>query len=284
MRLPITHPDSALKQLKAQNSLRERNFVKWIGEPPAENHLSLVETFVSIQGEGDKTGVRSLFIRTSQCNLRCTWCDTKYSFTPAAGAYNGTEQGHYQKSIPDLVDEAKASNVSHIVLTGGEPMLQPYLPELIDALSDNGFHITVESNGTIPISELYSNVDLWSIAPKMFGSSKMTYDAKAIRFLLNKWDSLHSGCLQFKFICDSDEDFDEAFALISDMARIRGADRMPNCYFHPNGMVDDDYYAFACKELAEQVLIRLKKQPEWDKFVKVGLQTHRLMWGHTLGT
>lgn len=283
MRLPVTHPEHPLMQKKAENALRERKYVKWIGEPPAQGHISLVETFVSIQGEGDCTGVRSLFVRTSQCNLRCTWCDTKYSFVPSAGAHHGTEQGHYESSVDEIVKEAVLNKVTHAVLTGGEPMLQPYLPELIDALSAQGIHITVESNGTIPITPAHGGVDLWSIAPKMFDSSKMTYDAGAIRLLLNQWDMKHSG-FQLKFICDSDKDLDEAFDLIEQLARNRGAGKMPNCYFHPNGMVDDDYYGHACKEIAEKVLERLQDCSEWSTFVKVGLQTHRLMWGHTLGT
>jgi len=283
MRLPPTHPDTPDEQRIAQNALRERKFVKWIGRPPKEGHISLVETFVSIQGEGDLTGVRSLFIRTSQCNLRCVWCDTKYSFTPSAGAHNGTEKGHYEMSVDALINLALGENIKFAVLTGGEPMLQPYLPELIDGLSAHGIHVTVESNGTIPITPAHAGVDLWSIAPKMFDSSKMTYDAKALRVLLDRWDSFHSG-FQLKFICDGDKDLDEAFSLIAELVKQRGPHRMPKCYFHPNGMVDDDYYGFACKEIAENVLARLKHNPDWEHFVKVGLQTHRLMWGHTLGT
>lgn len=283
MRLPVTHPQHPQQQTKAENALRERKYVKWIGEPPAQDHISLVETFVSIQGEGDMTGFRSLFVRTSQCNLRCTWCDTKYSFVPTAGAHHGTEHGHYELPVDAIVKEAVDNKVTHAVLTGGEPMLQPYLPELIGGLSAQGIHITVESNGTIPISVAHGGVDLWSIAPKMFASSKMTYDARAIKLLLNRWDSLHTG-FQLKFICDSDEDLDEAFDLIHELASKRGANKMPNCYFHPNGMVDDEYYGHACKEIAEKVLKRLQEHPDYGKFVKVGLQTHRLMWGHTLGT
>jgi 7-carboxy-7-deazaguanine synthase len=283
MRLPVTHPEHTQTQTKAENALRERKYVKWIGEPPAQGNISLVETFVSIQGEGNMTGFRSMFIRTSQCNLRCTWCDTKYSFNPAAGAHHGTEQGHYELSVEEIVKEAVESKITHAVLTGGEPMLQPYLPELINSLSAQGIHITVESNGTIPITDAHKAVDLWSIAPKMFASSKMTYDAKAMKALLNRWDELHSG-FQLKFICDSDEDLDEAFDLIHQLALNRGAGKMPNCYFHPNGMVDDEYYGHACKEIAEKVLERLQVDSEYARFVKVGLQTHRLMWGHTLGT
>src|SRR5271165_3361418 len=72
------------------------------------------EIFYSIQGEGELTGVPSAFIRTSGCNLRCSWCDTKY----ASWATEGKEM-----SIDEIVSEVGHFPTEHVVVTGGEPMV-----------------------------------------------------------------------------------------------------------------------------------------------------------------
>ncbi|MCA9298003.1 MAG: 7-carboxy-7-deazaguanine synthase QueE [Phycisphaerales bacterium] len=118
--------------------------------------LPISETFTSIQGEGALTGVPSHFIRTSGCNLRCTWCDTPYaSWSPESTT----------RAIDDLVAEADASGVDHVVVTGGEPMMHDAIVDLCQAL---GQHVTIETAGTIhrpPIA------DLLSISPKLASST-----------------------------------------------------------------------------------------------------------------
>jgi len=120
--------------------------------------MRVAETFVSLQGEGILAGVPSFFVRTSGCNLRCRWCDTPYaSWSP--------EGGH--RRVSDLVDEARASGVSHAVVTGGEPLLQRELPQLTGALADAGLHVTVETAGThAPAFACH----LLSVSPKLSNS------------------------------------------------------------------------------------------------------------------
>jgi 7-carboxy-7-deazaguanine synthase len=132
---------------------------------PAPNQLPISETFTSLQGEGKLAGVPSYFVRLSGCNLRCAWCDTPYaSWNPEGG----------KRSIAEIVTEARASGVRHAVLTGGEPMMFPALPELAGALAaavdGAGMHITVETAGTvIPEGEL--KCDLMSVSPKLANST-----------------------------------------------------------------------------------------------------------------
>src|SRR5215475_11556483 len=103
--------------------------------------MYVAEIFYSIQGEGELTGVPSVFIRTSGCNLRCTWCDTKYaSWTPEGETL----------TIDALVAEVLRHPAAHVVLTGGEPMIAPELPDLAARLRAAGKHITIETAGTIP--------------------------------------------------------------------------------------------------------------------------------------
>ena len=127
------------------------------------NTLPISETFVSIQGEGKLTGVPSWFCRVSGCNLRCTWCDTPYaSWNPE----------HTKRTIESLIDEAKgakASGIHHAVLTGGEPMIFKHLVPLSNQLNALGFHITIETAGTLTLPGV--SCHLMSISPKLANST-----------------------------------------------------------------------------------------------------------------
>jgi 7-carboxy-7-deazaguanine synthase len=131
------------------------------GPETTPDSLPVSETFVSIQGEGKLTGVPSWFLRTSGCNLRCTWCDTPYaSWNP-----EGT-----RRTLTALLAEARGTKVKHAVLTGGEPMLFAALAPLTRALRDAGVHITIETAGTLAPNPL-PLADLWSISPKLAHST-----------------------------------------------------------------------------------------------------------------
>lgn len=121
--------------------------------------LRIAEIFTSIQGEGSLVGVPSVFIRVSGCNLRCGWCDTPYaSWSPEGPTMN----------LPDILLEVEKSKAKHVVLTGGEPMLFDAIEPLCRELTERGFHITIETAGTI-----YREVacDLMSISPKLSNST-----------------------------------------------------------------------------------------------------------------
>jgi len=128
--------------------------------------LPISETFISLQGEGKRTGVPSWFCRLSGCNLRCTWCDTPYaSWAPEKTV----------RTIDDLVDEAAASGTKHAVLTGGEPMIFKDLIELSRRLDGHGLHITIETAGTVTLPGVVCH--LMSLSPKL-GNSTPTNDPR----------------------------------------------------------------------------------------------------------
>jgi 7-carboxy-7-deazaguanine synthase len=121
--------------------------------------VKISEIFYSLQGEGSLVGVPSVFIRTSGCNLRCTWCDTPYtSWNP-----EGSEQ-----SIEGILDAVNAYRAKHVILTGGEPMIAPRVIELTKQFRSAGLHITIETAGTVfaPVE-----CDLMSISPKLANST-----------------------------------------------------------------------------------------------------------------
>ncbi len=102
--------------------------------------MVIAETFVSLQGEGQLAGTPSFFIRTSGCNLRCVWCDTPYTSWQPEGR---------RRSVAQLVAEAARAGLRHVVITGGEPLLQREIGALTAALANAGHHLTVETAGTL---------------------------------------------------------------------------------------------------------------------------------------
>jgi 7-carboxy-7-deazaguanine synthase len=122
--------------------------------------MRINEIFCSLQGEGFLAGVPSVFIRLPGCPLRCRWCDTKYAWDETAGA---------EQSISDIVEAVRQWPCKFIVITGGEPMTNPDLPELVRKLKRSGKHITIETAGIAFIPDM--PCDLMSISPKLSNST-----------------------------------------------------------------------------------------------------------------
>jgi 7-carboxy-7-deazaguanine synthase len=105
------------------------------------------ELFVSIQGEGLDAGLPCTFVRFTACNLRCTYCDTEYAF------YTGDEV-----SLDAVVERVTTAGVDTVCLTGGEPLLQPDLPELMQRLLDLKHRVIVETGGSLPLDKIPAGV------------------------------------------------------------------------------------------------------------------------------
>lgn len=105
----------------------------------------VVESFVSINGEGAHAGELAAFIRFKGCNLRCSYCDTSWANSPDA-AYE-------LKSTAQLCGWVRDTGVKNVTLTGGEPLLQKNIEELIDALIAQGNRVEIETNGSIALSQ-----------------------------------------------------------------------------------------------------------------------------------
>src|ERR1700761_5037529 len=122
--------------------------------------MFISEIFHSIQGEGELTGVPSVVCRASGCNLRCSWCDTKYaSWNPEGETIPLAEVAHRVLAYPSR----------HCVLTGGEPMAASEIPALAEQLRAAGRHITIETAGTISPGGIAC--DLASLSPKLSNST-----------------------------------------------------------------------------------------------------------------
>ena len=109
--------------------------------------LSITEIYYSIQGESTWAGLPCIFIRLSRCNLRCTWCDTTYSF-----------KGGDTMTIESILEQCATYNCSLVEITGGEPLLQKECIDLSQALLDAGYQVLIETSGSLPIAPLPKEV------------------------------------------------------------------------------------------------------------------------------
>lgn len=179
--------------------------------------MLISEIFHSVQGEGILTGVPSLFIRTSGCNLRCRWCDTPY----ASWKPEGTELG--PDAILTKLREWPAAQ--HVVLTGGEPMAAKDVNLLIRGIRDAGYHLTIETAGTVPLPD--AGCDLASLSPKLGNSTPLAGEIAA------GWITRHeetrrnlpailtwiagAAATQLKFVISGEADLAETQTLLAEL-------------------------------------------------------------------
>lgn len=183
--------------------------------------LPINELFYSLQGEGKLAGAPSVFIRTSGCNLRCWFCDSYHTSWEPQGSW---------LTVDDIIDEVQShEDAEHVVLTGGEPLIHEESADLLDRLSELGYHTTVETNGTIYRD---AAIDLASISPKLESSTptperdpagdgeweerheERRIDVDALSRLVDSYDS------QLKFVVTGRDDLAEIEALLD---RIRSS-------------------------------------------------------------
>jgi 7-carboxy-7-deazaguanine synthase len=174
--------------------------------------LFISEIFYSVQGEGRLTGVPSVFVRTSGCNLRCRWCDTPHTSWSAEGA---------SMRLEDVVEQVAAHRTArHVVITGGEPMLAPALPRLSSQLRSRGYHVTIETAGTV---HQEVGADLFSISPKTSNSTpddalwKARHDAARIHAATLRRLMAEGADYQLKFVVESESDMAEIERLAGEL-------------------------------------------------------------------
>jgi 7-carboxy-7-deazaguanine synthase len=178
--------------------------------------MRISEIFYSIQGEGRLSGVPSVFIRTSGCNLRCVWCDTPYtSWNP-----DGKEM-----TLAEILHAIESYPLGHVVLTGGEPLLSLEIEELSEKLKTAGAHVTIETAATIfkPVS-----CDLVSMSPKLSNSTPWQkqngrfaamHDQHRLNYnVLQQF--IDSYDYQLKFVVDREQDFAEVRQIVDALKNV----------------------------------------------------------------
>ncbi|TCV89196.1 7-carboxy-7-deazaguanine synthase QueE [Testudinibacter aquarius] len=130
----------------------------------SEIHYNIVEIFESLQGEGFNTGMPSIFIRFGKCNLACPWCDTDY---------NRFERW----TLDQIMQKVRSYTAKNIIITGGEPTIQPKLNVLLDQLKAEGYFLAIETNGLKPVPP---QIDYIATSPKRLYQHK--YQQRGIPF------------------------------------------------------------------------------------------------------
>jgi len=207
--------------------------------------MKIMETFLSIQGEGVNSGLPTFFIRLAHCNLRCSYCDTKYS-------YNGGKDMHIEEIINVVKKDSNGFKL--VCITGGEPLIDKDISLLIKRLLEEGYQIDIETNGSKLIDE-FPNTDniLYSIdikCPLSGMADKMNFDN--LKFVKYKD--------QIKFIIGDHDDFLYAKNIIN---KYKLVDKT-NIIFSPIGGIDGD--KLTRWTLSEKVQAR------------ISLQLHKIIW------
>ena len=177
-------------------------------------NLKIYETFASIQGESTRAGIPCFFIRLAQCNLRCSYCDTKRAQT----LQNSREAG-----IEELRGKAEQSGLDLVEITGGEPMLQTDgVCELARGLIRNGHTVMIETNGSC---------DLTPLPPEVIRivDWKTPSSGEDGKMFLQNFRSLRP-CDEVKFVLSDENDY--RFAL-EKIREFRLAEQTPNLLFSP---------------------------------------------------
>ena len=208
--------------------------------------MKVNEIFYSIQGEGLLVGEPSIFLRFAGCNLRCSFCDTKYAYK------QGTEM-----SIQEILDEIKKFACTYICLTGGEPLLQKDTTKLIESLLQKNYKICLETNGSISIKKLVGKKSLLiSLDIKCPSSgSHEQMNMKNISYLSKKD--------QLKFIIKNKEDYAYAKKILKK-------------YNSPCTVFFQPVWGTNPKKLASWVL-------NDGLPVRLTLQLHKIIWGTKRG-
>jgi 7-carboxy-7-deazaguanine synthase len=212
----------------------------------AADRLRGTEVFHSLQGEASFSGWPTVFIRLTGCPLRCRYCDTAYAFG-----------GGEWRSIGELIGDAGSFGARHVCVTGGEPLAQPRCLELLTALCDQGFAVSLETSGAIDISGVDARVcRVVDIKTPASGEVERNLEANVAQLAA-------SDVLKF-VVCDrADYDWSRAW--------LQAHPALPcEVYFSPS------FDELPAQQLADWILA--------DRLpVRLQLQLHKLIWGNVPG-
>lgn len=175
--------------------------------------IKISEIFESLQGEGPSLGEPATFVRLALCNLRCEWCDTRYTWDFARYSY---EEEVRELPIADVVSRILSSNPRRVILTGGEPLVQSAALEALLAQIPPEITVEIETNGTLsPSAALVRRVDQWNVSPKLENSGEAPHRRRKLDALRTL---LATERAYLKLVVRSDADRDEAVTLIDELA------------------------------------------------------------------
>lgn len=210
--------------------------------------MKISEIFLSIDGEGKRAGLPTVFVRLFYCNLRCSYCDSLYAIDDKQGTYT-------EMTMHEVIEKIESYKIKSITITGGEPLYCSEIDKLLSLLSDKGYDINVETNGSIDVSNhRYRNV--WFTVDYKCPSSLMES-----KMLLDQYNDLHSEDV-IKFVIGSQEDLETAYKL--------------SCKFH-NKTKAQIYWSPVFNTISySDIVDYIIKNRLY--FVKFQLQLHKFIW------
>ena len=207
--------------------------------------LNITEIFYSLQGEAREVGIPTVFVRLTGCPLRCNYCDTTYAF-----------KGNNPLTVEGIIKQIEVYNTNHVCVTGGEPLAQKNCHILLDSLVEKGCHVSLETSGSIDISQINSGVSI-----VMDIKTPSSTEARQNRYeniaLLEAKD-------QLKFVIASREDF------------VWCCNLMEKHNTEAEVLFSPVYESLDPTELAEWIL-------EGQLNVRLQLQLHKILWGEAEG-
>jgi 7-carboxy-7-deazaguanine synthase len=209
--------------------------------------MRVTEIFKSIQGESSRAGLPCAFVRLTGCNLRCVWCDSKYTF-----------EGGTDVPIDAIVETVTAMRVKRVEVTGGEPMIQAETPELCRRFLDLGFEVLIETGGSISLATLDRRV-IKIVDVKCPGSGMEPRNFPGIEKQLDAKDEI-------KFVIAGRADFDWAIAWVQE----HKMEAWPNFLFAPV------WESCPPADLAAWLL-------DSGLDARLNLQQHKVLWGDVPG-
>ncbi len=223
--------------------------------------MKIVEIFKSIEGEGSRTGYVATFVRSFGCCLRCKYCDSMY-------ANESQEDQIILDLTPDeIVEECKKLKTPYVTLTGGEPLIQKQMPELIEKLLLNGFLVNIETSGAVDTKPFRDHVHN-NVSSDLWNNLMFTIDYKSIssgcsdrmvntNFSVTLWDRD-----VVKFVVGSEEDLDQMKEMV----------RKIRVYSQCDIFVSPIFGDIEPKQIVEY----LKDNDMFD--VRMQLQIHKFIW------
>lgn len=226
---------------------------------------NVVEIFVSVEGEGKRSGSLAQFIRLAGCNLHCSYCDTKYAWDTTNAPVL------FSKMTCEEIFSALRTDIKNITITGGEPLLSQGVSSLLQQLLAKGFHVNVETNGAVaitPYQEMQKKMSNNSGTLFFTIDYKLPYSGMEQHMLQENFLVLSSDDV-IKFVIGSDDDMLAMLRFLQKINAVYSANKcdMPHIYL---GTVWGVYSA-------EKLVAWMKKEPLLAN-ARLQLQIHKFIW------
>ncbi|WP_444902229.1 7-carboxy-7-deazaguanine synthase QueE [Microbulbifer sp. SSSA007] len=214
----------------------------------SKESLRISEIFYSLQGEARESGLPTVFVRLTGCPLRCTYCDSEYAF------YGGERM-----TLEQILHQVKSHPARHVCVTGGEPLAQPNCLPLLESLCDEGYSVSLETSGAMPVDQVDPRVSR-VVDLKTPASGEQHRNRMENMQVLTRDD-------QIKFVICDRGDYEWARFTLDQYSL---PERVGEVLFSPS------YEQLQARQLAEWILA--------DGLpVRMQMQLHKLLWGDIPG-